>query len=39
VQASAETGRANFQQTWPELSGAQQAALIIAVRAAADGGC
>ena len=39
VQAATETGRANFQQTWPELSGAQQAALIIAVRAAADGGC
>ena len=39
VQASTEAGRAAFQQTWPELSGAQQAAVIIAVRAAADGGC
>ena len=39
VQASTDTGRAAFQQTWPELSGAQQAAVIIAVRAAADGGC
>jgi hypothetical protein len=39
VQASSETGRATFQQTWPDLSNAQQAALIIAVRAAADGGC
>ncbi len=39
VQASTETGRAAFQKTWPELTGAQQAAVIIAVRAAADGGC
>jgi len=39
VQSSTETGRATFQKTWPELSGAQQAALIIAVQAAADGGC
>lgn len=39
VQASTETGRATFMKTWPELSGAQQAAVIIAVRAAADGGC
>ena len=39
VQASTEPGRATFQMTWPELTGAQQAALIIAVRAAADGGC
>ena len=39
VQASTETGRATFQRTWPELSGAEQSAVIIAVRAAADGGC
>lgn len=39
VQASTEAGRATFQRTWPELSGAEQAAVIIAVRAAADGGC
>lgn len=39
VQAATEPGRATFQMTWPELTGAQQAALIIAVRAAADGGC
>jgi hypothetical protein len=39
VQASTEAGRAAFQQTWPELSGAQQSAVIIAVQAAADGGC
>lgn len=39
VQASTETGRAAFQKTWPELSTAQQAAVIIAVEAAADGGC
>jgi hypothetical protein len=39
VQASTETGRAAFQKTWPELSTAQQAAVIIAVQAAADGGC
>ena len=39
VQASTETGRAVFQKTWPELSEAQQAAVIIAVQAAADGGC
>lgn len=39
VQASTETGRAAFQKTWPELNTAQQAAVIIAVQAAADGGC
>jgi hypothetical protein len=39
VQSSNEAGRATFQRTWPELSGAEQAAVIIAVRAAADGGC
>lgn len=39
VQASTESGRAAFQKTWPELSTAQQAAVIIAVQAAADGGC
>lgn len=39
VQASTEAGRATFQKTWADLSKAQQAAVIIAVQAAADGGC
>lgn len=39
VQASTDAGRAAFQQTWPELTRAQQSAVIIAVQAAADGGC
>ena len=39
VQASAEAGRATFGKTWPQLSEPEQAAVIIAVRAAADGGC
>ena len=36
---STETGRATFQKTWAELSDPQRAGVIIAVRAAADGGC
>jgi hypothetical protein len=39
IQASTEAGRATFQKTWSDLSRAQQAAVIIAVQAAADGGC
>jgi hypothetical protein len=39
IQASTEAGRATFQKTWSDLSKAQQAAVIIAVQAAADGGC
>ena len=39
VQGSKDSGPATFQKTWAELSTAQQAAVIVAVRAAADGGC
>ena len=39
LQTSNESGPATFNQTWADLSSAQQAAVIIAVRAAADGGC
>ncbi|MGI9125257.1 MAG: lipoprotein LpqV [Mycobacterium sp.] len=39
VQSSADAGRATFMKTWKELSGPQQAGVIIAVKAAADGGC
>ncbi len=39
VQTSKEPGPITFRKTWPELSTAQQAAVIIAVKAAADGGC
>lgn len=39
LQTSKESGPATFNQTWADLSSAQQAAVIIAVRAAADGGC
>ena len=39
VQASQDSGRVTFRKTWAELSTAQQAAVIVAVRAAADGGC
>lgn len=39
VQTSKDTSPVTFKKTWPELSTAQQAAVIIAVRAAADGGC
>lgn len=39
VQASKDSGAVTFRKTWAELSTAQQAAVIIAVNAAADGGC
>lgn len=39
LQASASSGPATFKKTWAELSDAQRAAVIIAVQAAADGGC
>jgi len=39
IQGSKEPGPMTFKKTWTELNTAQQAAVIIAVRAAADGGC
>ena len=39
LQSSTSTGPATFNSAWAELSTAQQAAVIIAVQAAADGGC
>jgi hypothetical protein len=39
VQAAAADGPATFRKTWAELSQPEQAAVIIAVQAAADGGC
>jgi hypothetical protein len=39
IQGSKESSPMTFKKTWPELNTAQQAAVIIAVRAAADGGC
>ena len=39
VQTGTDTSPVTFRKTWPELSTAQQAAVIVAVRAAADGGC
>jgi len=39
LQGSTANSAATFRKTWAELSGAQQAAVIIAVQAAADGGC
>ena len=39
VQTAKDTSPVTFKKTWPELSTAQQAAVIVAVRAAADGGC
>ncbi|WP_313673128.1 lipoprotein LpqV [Mycolicibacterium sp.] len=39
VQKSADASPVTFRKTWAELSTAQQAAVIIAVQAAADGGC
>lgn len=39
LQTSTESGPATFNRTWSDLSAAQQAAVIIAVEAAADGGC
>lgn len=39
LQGSSESGPATFKKTWAELDDAHRAAVIIAVRAAADGGC
>lgn len=39
VQTTKDPSAVTFKKTWAELTGAQQAAVIIAVRAAADGGC
>ena len=39
VQTAKDTSPVTFKKAWPELSAAQQAAVIVAVRAAADGGC
>ena len=39
LQASSTSDAATFNETWAELSEAQQSAVIIAVQAAADGGC
>lgn len=39
IQASTDSGRATFGKPWAELSDAQRAGVIIAVNAAADGGC
>lgn len=39
LQASTESGPATFRKTWSQLNDPERAAVIIAVRAAADGGC
>ena len=39
LQNSTKAGPATFNQAWADLSSAQQSAVIIAVQAAADGGC
>jgi hypothetical protein len=39
LQGNAAPGPSTFNSTWGQLSTAQQAAVIIAVRAAAEGGC
>lgn len=39
VQSNATPGPATFNSTWGQLSTAQQAAVIVAVKAAAEGGC
>jgi hypothetical protein len=39
LQSANDPSPATFNRTWAELSKAQQAAVIIAVKAAADGGC
>jgi len=39
VQTAKDPSSVTFKKTWPDLSTAQQGAVIIAVRAAADGGC
>jgi len=39
IQVSKDAGPSTFNKTWADLSTAQQSAVIIAVQAAADGGC
>ncbi len=39
VQSNAAPGPVTFNSTWAQLSAAQQAAVIVAVNAAANGGC
>jgi hypothetical protein len=39
LQSNASAGPPTFNSTWGQLSVAQQAAVIVAVRAAAEGGC
>lgn len=39
LQSSSDSGPATFKKTWAELDDAHRAAVIIAVKAAADGGC
>ncbi|AQT78939.1 hypothetical protein B1R94_06165 [Mycolicibacterium litorale] len=39
LQAGTVSGRATFNSSWAQLSDPQRAAVIIAVRAAAEGGC
>ncbi|MCV7179586.1 lipoprotein LpqV [Mycolicibacterium sphagni] len=39
LQSNAAPGPATFNSTWGQLSAAQQAAVIVAVKAAAEGGC
>ena len=39
LQSAKDASPSTFNKTWTELSTAQQAAVIIAVKAAADGGC
>lgn len=39
IQGSKDSGPITFKKTWAELNTAQQAAVIVAVGAAADGGC
>ena len=39
LQSAEDASPSTFNKTWTELSTAQQAAVIIAVKAAADGGC
>jgi hypothetical protein len=39
AQTSTEPGPTTFDSTWAQLSTAQQAAVIVAVRAASEGGC
>lgn len=39
IQTTTQSGRATFGKPWAELTDAQRAGVIIAVNAAADGGC